>query len=36
MMTGHYLDRAVFHALNTRQGAIARGGTLAWRFHPDI
>ena len=35
-MTGHYLDRAVFHALNTRQGAIAHGGTRARRFHPEI
>src|SRR6202140_2273881 len=36
MSTAHPLDRPIWHALTTRQAALAEGGTLARRYPPDI
>jgi predicted GNAT family acetyltransferase len=36
MSTTHPLDRPIWHALTTRQAALAEGGALARRFPPDI
>jgi predicted GNAT family acetyltransferase len=36
MSTTHPLDRPIWHALTTRQAALAEGGALARRYPPDI
>jgi predicted GNAT family acetyltransferase len=36
MSTAHPLDRPIWHALTTRQAALAEGGALARRYPPDI
>ncbi|HXN66890.1 MAG TPA: GNAT family N-acetyltransferase, partial [Bradyrhizobium sp.] len=36
MSTPHPLDRPIWHALTTRQAALAEGGARARRYPPDI